>query len=430
MKRWLFHGWIIVGAGVLLSILTYGIRSSFPVFYLPIMDEFGGSRASTALIFSIALLFFGLASPFAGALVDRFGPRNIIAGGVLLLAIGAAGCSQARAVWHLYFFFGVLVSVGLCLSGWVPFSVVISRWFVRKRGTALGIYMTSGSLSNLVTFLVQYLISSLGWRHSFLVLAVLPLVMVVPVTAFVLHSRPEDIGLVPDGDPAPGGQTTGHLPAEALVVDKDWASRNWTLPQALSTARFWMLWGAFFCWTGVGLNILMAHQVAFAVDMGYSQVLAASVFVFFGLSGTLGYLLGFISDRIGRELTFALGSLLAIVAVILLLLVRDAHHPWLLYGYGVLMGWGWSLAMPAITATVVDLFQGRHFGAIMGSAVSGFGVGGLLGPWLAGFIFDRMGSYDLAFILVLAMFLVSVVLVWLAAPHKVRRMPGRAPRTC
>lgn len=428
MKKWLFHGWIIVATGVILCILTYGIRSSFPVFYIRILDEFGESRANTALIFSISLLSFGIAAPFTGALLDKFGPRRIIFIGVLLEAAGAVLCAVSNAVWQLYFSFGVLVAVGICLSGWVPFSVIISRWFVRKRGTALGIYMISGSLAFLVAPLAESLISQMGWRWSFLVLGVAPLAVVLPITAFVLHSRPEDIGQVPDG--VPEGKTKAiakaHVPAEALVVDKVWTSQDWTLPRTLKTARFWMLWAIFFLWTGVGLNTVTTHQAAFAVDMGFSSTLAASVFIFVAIAGTMGYLLGFISDRFGRELTFTMGCAASLVGVGLLLLVRDASQPWLLYGYGLLMGWGWGIVMPAMTATIVDLYQGRHVGAILGSVMSGFGVGGMVGPWLAGYLFDTTGSYDVAFILVEVFFVTSLVLMWLLAPRKVRLVPGRA----
>lgn len=428
MKDLIFHGWIIVLSGVVLCILTYGIRSSFPIFYIHILDEFGWSRASTALIYSISLLSFGIAAPFTGALIDRFGAQRIILIGVLIEVAGAVGCAFASAVWQFYILFGVLVAIGICVSGWVPFSVILSRWFIRRRGTALGIYMASGALSYLITFVAEFLITGLGWRVSFGVLGALPLLVVLPIVALVLRSRPEDLGLVADGAHVggPAAQDSPRPPAEALVVDSAWASRDWTLPRALKTARFWLLWGTFFCWTGVGFNIVTAHQAAFAVDMGYSEVLAASVFVFFAIAGTLGYFLGFISDRIGREQTFVLGSLSALAGVGLLLLVRDDSSPWLLYGYGVLVGWGWGVIMPAITATTVDLFQGRHVGAIVGSAMSGFGVGGMVGPWLAGLIHDRSGSYDIAFVLVEALFLAAMVFILLAAPGKVRRVPGKA----
>jgi len=170
--------------------------------------------------------------------------------------------------------------------------------------------------------------------------------------------------------------------------------------------------------------LVLAHQVRFAIDVGYSSLFAASVFALFGAFMVVGLLLGFLSDWIGREWTATIANLLAIGAIIALLFVNDTSQPWLLYIYAVCLGLGSGLFSPTITAGEADLFHGKSFGAIAGLSLTGVGVGAVMGPWLGGWIYDVTGSYLPAFFFCIACFVLSLVTFWIAAPRNANRFAG------
>lgn len=413
---------------MLAAIVIYGLRYSFSVFYVAILHEFGWSRAETAIIFSIHMLVYGMTAPVAGVLVDRWGPKKVLSVGLLLLAVGMAACSLGRAVWQFYFLFGVVVAIGAAIAGYTPLSAMLAAWFVRKRGTAFGIYGIGFGLCYLIPTLTQYLISNLGWRASFLVLGAIPAVVVVPVVLLFMRRSPQEMGLVPDGVAAPSLGSEAQVRAEALVVDKKWAATDWSLPKAMKTHRLWLMFAAQFLVWGLGFGMLMGHQVVFLVDVGYGEMFAASLVGLFGVMYAVGNLCGFVSDRLGREMTFTLSTLGALFAVAMLLTMVFVHNPALPYLYAVALGVGGGAMTPNLTAAVADMFQGRNFGSILGFMAFGFGSGSFIGVWLAGYVHDLSGSYLWAFVVAGAAYACGCVLVWMAAPRKVRLVAGKARR--
>ena len=424
----IFYGWFIVAISALAMMLALGTRHSFAVFYVPILEEFGWSRGSTALIVSLNLLLYGLLAPLGGAAADRFGPRKVLPFGAALLGLTTAACSQAQALWHFYLLFGLLMPLGTALTAYPVLAPTISNWFVKRRAQALGLLFMGAGLSFTLGILTQYLISSLGWRLAFVVLGGLVAIILIPLAVRYLHYRPEERGLQADGRsefrPRPD-----RPERELVVVDERWASVEWTLAKAVRTYQLWLIFLAHACFWGVGIYLVLNHQVAFAVDTGYSPMFAASVFGFFGIWMAIGATGGFIADRLGRENAFTLACLSGFLAVLVLVSVRDTSQPWLLYFYAMALGLCVGVGAPALTAAAADRFQGKHFGSIHGFAFVGVGVGGGVGPWLGGLIFDLTDSYRAAFILSMSMFLIASLFVWLAAPRKVRRMM-RKPKGC
>lgn len=205
-------------------------------------------------------------------------------------------------------------------------------------------------------------------------------------------------------------------------MDQKWVATEWNLSKALRTHRFWGLFLALFFMWGMGINLIIAHQVAFAVDIGFTDVFAASIFGLYGVAYAAGNLCGFISDRIGREVTVSIGMAIGLLGIGALLLASGGSPAsWMLYLYSIAFGFGGGLFSPSITASVADLFQGRHFGSIYGFTVMGYGIGGAFSPWLGGLIHDLTNSYGLAFILVMFFMAIAALSVWIAAPRKVRR---------
>lgn len=424
-----FYGWVIAGLALLCAVVIYGLRYSFSVFYVAILDDFGWSRAATSIIFSIHMLMYGISAPLAGVLVDRFGARKVLAVGLLLLAFGFGASSLGQSPWQFYLLYGTIMALGAAIAGFTPLSALLAGWFVKRRGTAYGIYGMGFGLCFLMQPLAEYLVLTVGWRAAFAIIGAIPAVIVIPLVLLFMKSKPQDMGLLPDGaapsdDPSPAVRAS----AEALVVDKNWASREWTLLTALKTRPLWFLFLAEFLVWGIGYSMVMNHQIAFFVDAGYSGMFAASLVGLFGIMYAVGNLFGFISDRIGREVTYTIGTLSALLAISMLLILSYRQNVALPYVYAVAYGFGGGLITPAITAAAADLFHGRHFGTIFGFLTFGFGSGGFIGAWLGGYVHDVAGRYFWAIVIVTFAYVGACVLVWLAAPRKVRLVAGKLPR--
>ncbi|MDO8490747.1 MAG: MFS transporter, partial [Dehalococcoidia bacterium] len=394
------------------------------------LKEFGWSRADTALIFSLNILVYGATAPIAGALVDRFGPRKAMPAGALLLTAAAGLSALGNSIWHFLIFYGVLMAIGACIAGWIPHSAMAARWFVKRRGLALSAIAAGFGLSLLMAPVVQYLISTLGWRWAFAVMGSCVFAIVLPLEAIIPRRQPEDMGLQPDGASASNtsAMRAASVSAEALVVDKKWAATDWTLRKAMKTRRFWLQFMAGFCLWGMAQTLILAHQVAFIVDIGYSTMFGALIFSLYGVFSITGNLLGSISDWIGREMTVTLGVTSAVLGMLMLLLANFIQQPVLLYLYAVLFGLGVGINSPTIVAIAADIFPGRHFGAIYGMISTAFGIGGAISPWLGGRIFDATGSYAWAFAITAVSASLACPLMWLASPRKVRLVPGRVKK--
>jgi MFS family permease len=423
-----FYGWVVVSICFLTVAISYGIRYSFPVFYASILSEFGWSRADTALIFSINIIVYGISAPIAGVAVDRLGPRKFMTMGAILLAVATAACSLTHQIWHFYVLFGVLASFGICATGNVPNATLVSHWFVKRRGTAFGIFNTGFAVAYAMAYGIEYAIRQINWRSSFLLLGFLA-AATAPLIGIFQRLDPRDKGLLPDGEPqSTAGERVNAVNADALVIDKQWASKQWDLPKAIKTYRFWLLFATHLFLWGIAINLMLTHQVVFVVDQGYSRAFGALIFSLYGVFYGLGNLLGFLSDRFGREITATVGLTLAALGTLMLILNRGDYTPWFMYAYGVLFGIGIGITSPALSASVADLFQGKNFGSIIGLIVMGFGIGGSISPWLGGRIFDLLGTYVPAFYLVMAAIAVSAVCLWIASPRRVRLVPGKSPR--
>ena len=422
-KSSLYYGWVIVAIAFAAMAVAYGVRNSFSVFYVAILKEFGWSRASTAVIFSINVIVYGVSSPFAGSLVDRFGPRKVLSIGVILLALGTALCSQVSTLWHFYLLFGITVAIGTSLIGFPAHAAVLSNWFIRKRGAAFGIFTAGFGLSFLIVPLVQYFIVAFGWRMAFVTLAILVPVILLPLIILFSRHRPEDMGLLPDGI-IPGSQneipsSRGKL--DMPGVEPQGVSTQWTLGKAIRTTQLWILFLITFFIFGISENLMVTHQAAFFVDVGYSGIFAASMVAFFGIVCAVGSLGGFLSDIIGREKSFTLGCSAAILGTVVLFLTKSPSYPWMPYLYAGLFGFGLGINGPTLTAAAADVFHGKHFGSINGFLILGFGAGGILGPWLGGYIFDRTHSYNHAFLVTILALIAASSLIWMVSPRKIRK---------
>lgn len=414
-----FYGWVIVGIAVVSTMLIYGIRHAFSVFFPPILDEFGWARGSTAIMFSLNVFIYGFLAPLAGSLGDRWKPRRVMPMGVVILGLATAGCAFAHELWHFYLLFGVLMPIGSAFSGWPLVAPALANWFTERRGLAVGLGGVGGGLSFVYGMFAEFTISQLGWRYAFFVLGGILVMLLLPLYIFFFDYRPENRGLRPYGA---ADLSAVQGPGSGTAVAKNRSSHDWTLSQAMGTYQLWLMVLSYSLFWGVGGYLVLAHQVKFTVDAGYSDLFSASVFGLFGVFMMVGMVSGFISDWIGREKTVTLAAIMCIGALVMLLLVKDTSNPVLLYLYAVCFGYGVGLYSPAIVAGMADIFHGRDFGAIAGLLLTGQGVGAALGPWLGGYIYDISGSYTTAFLLCMVSFGMACTAVWIAAPRNAARL--------
>ena len=420
----IFFGWYIVAAGMLIQAFGYGSRYPFSVFFPTLLNEFGWPRDLGASILSMHMLSYGLTAPLAGGIVDRLGSRKTMFSGMGLLSLGLILSYWGQKPWHFYITFGVLSGVGLSLLGAVPLTMIVRNWFERKRGIALSLVFFGTGAAYACYPAIAWLIETLGWRRAYAVEGLIITVVFAPLIYFVLLNHPGEKGLIRDGIQQGRSKAAIIEKERHRVVDKVWAEREWSLLHAVKTYRFWLLCFITFSLWGVSNHVIVTHQIAFAIDVGFERFYASAVLSLGGWMFSVGALASMISDRIGREKAFTIGIVSSISSVIFLLMIEDATRPWMLYCFSCLFGFGAGMCAPLIASAATDIFQGPKVGTVVGFIWFSFAMGGALGPWFGGLLFELTGRYQIAFITAGVLCILAGGAFWLVAPRKVRLVPG------
>jgi MFS family permease len=347
--------------------------------------------------------------------------------------------SRSTSLWHFYVAFGLMAAAGASLLHLVPLTTIVANWFVRHRGTAIGI-VTAGSGAGQLALLplTQLLIKHIGWRHTYLVFGLAILVIPTTLILLFLHTRPEDRDLsIEDesrrwrgrneagtktetggGEPAQGNRGGGRT--EVVILDKEWAEVDWTVGKASRTFRFWML-GLLMTLFAAGMLLISVQLVAYLGDMGYSPIIIASVVGLQGMLNMVGeFFGGFLSDRIGRENALTLSLVTFVICIVFLNLAGAVTSPALVYVFLLFYGIGQGMVAPVIMISASDLFQGKHFGMILGVIFLGGYFGGAIGAWMSGRLFDLTGAYQVNFLVSSLAMLASAALIWKVRPGSVR----------
>jgi len=378
-----------------------GLHGTFGVFFVAMLDAFGWSRATTAGAISLAIIFEGACLPWAGGLIDRIGGRKTLSLGGLVLLIGLGFASTISSIWQFYFWIGIVSAVGIALIGMVPHVAIITRAFPERKGTALGIAWAGGGVGIvLLVPVTQLMIDKWGWSPAYVGIAAITALLVIPPTLYFLP---------PQSKTAPAEAAALEAPKQAA---KD---HDWTVRQALTNSAFWLLFAARTL-ASLGNQIIVTHQIAHAVDVGYAKVFAASIFGLMGVVSIGGRILfGYLADVMNRQMVFTWVQIISAFGIFALLGMHDASMPWLLYSYAVCYGLGQGSRALVLSAISADIFHGKHFGAIFGYFTFSIGLGGAIGAWLGGFLFDLSHSYTIPFWVSFACLVVSVFIVWASA---------------
>jgi MFS family permease len=401
--RW-FYGWTVVAVAFLTVSVALGTRAAFGVLLVPVADGHGWSRSVVAGAISLSYILWAMVGVPLGALLDRWGPRRLFAGAAVLTSVGLTLAAVSQEPWQLYLGLGVLVGIGLAPLVPNTQTVIISNWFARRRGLAVGLAASGVGIGMLMLApLTNWVVAQAGWQAGFLGLAALFVGGIAPLNALAQRRRPEDLGLLPDGAAtAPAGP---RLAGPSLAV-------------VLRRPRFWLLALSTLPGT-VAVQFLVVHGVAHMVDVGFAPARAATALGFAGACAALGMVvLGYLADRWGGEWAFTVGTGALIVGIGVLAVVQPGDDG-LLFLYAALFALGFAARMGALTAYMTAaMAKGPALGALSGILGTFMAVGAALGPVLGGWLFDQTGSYQAALVMAAISATLGIVLVWLAAPRR------------
>lgn len=389
-----YYGWVVTGCAFVVLFLAYGVQYSFGVFLPAIADDVGWPRAIIGGAFSFYTLVYTVFSLVSGKLTDLFGPRRVVGLGGLLLGIGVIATSRMSSQWELFFWYGIVAALGMS-TAYIPCNMTVVRWFLRRRGLALGIASSGASCGILIVPLcAAVLIAHTDWRTAMLALGI-GMLVIISIVARLMLGEPGENGVALDGGDDISPKPTHSLSGLATAASQVHGS-GWTLHEARRAPSFWVFVSAF-ALSMVTITVPFVHIGGFARDIGLSDIegaLAVSVIGLFALVGSV--LLGVLSDQVGSKASMAL-ALGAQIAAFSLFSIADSAA--LLYAGTVAFGFSYGGVATLFPARVGDLFGSTHAGAIGGFI---FAAGGLLGAWgpaLAGYLRDVQGDFRLAFLL-------------------------------
>jgi len=410
----LFYGWWMVALCCAIRVLGGGLHAyGFTVFFLPVTQELGLTRAATSLVFSLARAQGAIEGPLAGYCIDRYGPRPVIASAVLLAGIGYMLLAGVHSYTALLVVYMGVISLSYQAGVMDATMAVANSWFIRKR--ALAMSCTSGSVAlggTLITPILAYGVLAWGWRPAALGAGVTFLLCGLPL-AFFIRRSPESMGLAPDGAAIGGGSTFHQRSSRKAAFEE----RDFSLKETLRTHQFWLLTLAT-TFRVICSSTVLVHFVPILVWKGFSQTQAAfylGLVAFFGMPVHL--FIGWISDRLSKPRLMASCMMIASISLFLLFRGTERWHLWIALATFTLLEGLFSVTW----ATVGDFFGRNHFAKVRGSMSFLYTWGSVLGPVLAGAIYDHSQSYlPLLWILVALCWITALFYILLAPPQNRR----------
>lgn len=389
-RRWakgVFFGWWVLAACVSIQMLIAGFTmQSFGTYLAVLQAEFGWSATALSAAFAIQQAAGGFLGPAVGWLIQRIGARVVIRIGLGIFAGGLLLLSTISSLLGLYSSV-VVVALGASLAGFLPLNTVAVQWFNRWRSTALALMQTGISLSGLAVPLVAWALIAYGWRPTIVVTAGLVLLVGLPLT-FVIGNRPEDYGLMPDGGPS---KRLGKRSPKLVNPGRDFTAK-----EALKTRAFWFIsFGHALALTVVFATI--AHIVIYlSTERGFSLQLAGLIVTVLTSSSIFGQLLGgFLGDKLNKQY-LATGAMFGHGSALLILALGPGMASVL--GFALIHGVSWGVRGPIMSAIRADYFGRTHYAQILGYSQVIVTLGIVGGPLLVGYLADKLGSYQVGFL--------------------------------
>jgi sugar phosphate permease len=412
----LHYSWVVAGITFLVLLVAAGVRTAPAVLMTPLMTEFGWSHSSISFAVAISLLWFGLGGPVAGTLVDRFGPRRVMLGGLALIAAGLALMLTLSNLWQLHVYWGVIVGIGTGAVANVLGATVAHRWFHAHRGLVIGLFGAASAAGQLVFLPAMMGLTNWGgWNSAIGATALAVAALLIPV-ALLMRDQPETLGLRPLGDPltSSGPSTGAHPVAEAAEV-----VRHTSLREAAGTRDFWLLAASFFICGYTTNGLIGTHLLPHAIEHGFSDVAAASALGLMGMMNIIGTLAsGWLSDRYDNRFLLATYYGLRALAIAGLPFVTNISG---LLIFAILYGLDWVATVPPTVNLTAMRFGKGSLGTLYGWIFFSHMLGAGVAAYAGGALRDLLGNYTLAFFS-------AALLGFLAVAFSLGITPIRRPR--
>jgi MFS transporter, OFA family, oxalate/formate antiporter len=382
------YGWVIVATCLLMTFINYGLVYSYSVFFKPLAEHFQWDRASVSLIYSLSVIIRGASAVGSGWLADKYGSRKTMVFCGIMMALGYLLSSRITNLWQFFLTYAVIEAIGM--SGIFGIgSAMVAKWFTRRPGFPMGIIASGAGLGTLLLVpACERLVDAVDWSQSFVIIGIAAGIIMV-ISALFLRNPPVETTFAGNTVEKPGGAS---------------------LREALKDPRMWLILGSFLMFF-FGTQMILVHLVNYATDVGIEPLQAATFVSVVGLVSIAGRLTtGVVSEKIGLYLTLILMCISMMVAFIMLIFSRS---PWAFYLFAVLFGIPYGGEATQIPLVIARFFGTRVMATLMGVTVFIIGLGGALGPWLAGKIFDTTGSYNWAFIAGACAAAVSMIIIFI-----------------
>ena len=397
-----FYGYYLVAVTFLFLTLFNGCAVSvFSLFVRPLEDSLGWGRGQVMAGFTFFYLLVGFASPVVGRFVDRYGARPVMPIGAVTMGLGLLLLSRASELWMFYLGYTV-VGTGAAAMGPVPCSAVISNWFKRKRGSALGLMAAGiGAGGVVMAPFVGFILARFDWRMAYLSMAILVVAVVVPLSLWVIRTRPAEKGLNPDGVSAPATP-----PEEAGKNRQDVTGLS--LRQSVRTSAFWLIAVAISFSNFANMSVFQASS-SYLGDSGFPIATAATAVGLVGFGSAAGKILfGWLCDRIPANRVCAIGIALQLAGTIFLISVQEGSSPLLVWSYALLLGLGVGAWLPTLSMMSSINFGLLFYGTVFGSLNLLNSTGTATGPLFSGLAYDLTGSYSGAFIICAVLMAIAI----------------------
>ncbi len=390
----LFYGYTIILASFFIQAIVWGISNSFGVFFAPLISEFNWSRATISGAASICFLVHGLSSMLMGNLNDRLGPRLIMSTCGIFLGLGYFLMTKINLAWQLYLFYGLVVGIGLGGIDVIPLSTV-ARWFKKRRGLMSGIIKVGTGVGMLIMpFFITWLLKDYGWRSSFTVLGFIIMISVIFFAQFLVR------------DPVLKAQSIDNKTSpESRDLNK--AEEGLTFPEAIRTRQLWTICAIYFIILLCVYTILI-HIVQHAIDLGIPAAVAAGVLATVGGVSISGrFLMGGAGDKIGEKSALLICLLFLLTALSWLMIAKTL---WMFYLFAIIYGFAHGGFFSLVSPLIAKLFGTRSHGLLYGIIIFSSTIGGAIGPFMAGYIFDSTRSYKTVFLILTVLCIIAIAL--------------------
>ena len=381
----LHYAWIVSIVTFFVLLVVAGVRTAPGVLIKPLEAEFGWDRASISLAVMVSLFAFGLGGPLGGGLIDRFGPRRVMVGGLALTALGLGPLLMLSQLWQLHLLWGLVTGIGTGAVATVLGATVANRWFHSHRGVMIGVFGAASSAGQLI-FLpgLMSITSSSGWRSAIGVMTIASVALIIPVLVF-MRNRPQDVNQRPLGDDG-----------SAAMSIQDSNTRTTPMRDAIHTRDFWLLAGSFFICGYTSNGLVGTHLIPHAIEHGFTEVAAAGAVGLMGMMNIVGTISsGWLTDRYDNRKLLGIYYGFRAISIAALPFIVEMQG---LLIFAVLYGLDWIATIPPTVNLTVQRFGKGSVGTIFGWIFCAHMVGAGLAAYAGGFFHDVLGDYHLVFI--------------------------------